>query len=95
MAKYQQVFQQMLSQNKELFESFKKVHDKYSQDQKVWRAKYNEEGEKIMTIIRRYESRLCGRSEGSGFGKFTGGLSEKFWNLVRKEFPLIDEVGLL
>jgi hypothetical protein len=48
-----------------------------------------------MMIIRRYETRLCGKPEGSGFGRFSGGLSEKFWGLIRKEFPLIDEVGLL
>lgn len=95
MAKYQQVFEEMLSQNSELFDTFRKIHNQYSQDPQTWRAKYNEEGEKVMMIIRRYETRLCGKSEGSGFGKFSGGLSEKFWNQVRKEFPLIDEVGLL
>lgn len=85
----------MISQNKEVFDSFKKIHEEYSKNPESCRVKYNQEGEKVMMIIRRYETRLCGKSEGSGFGRFSGGLSEKFWGLIRKEFPLIDEVGLL
>lgn len=88
------MYQEMLTQNKELFESFKKVHYSYAQDSKTWRPQFNEEGNKVMIIIRRYESRLCGKSEGSGFGKFTGSLAEKFRIEIRKDFPLIDEVGL-
>lgn len=94
MTKSQTVFNEMLSQNKELFTEFKKIHDQYAQDPARFRLDYNRVGEKVMEVIRRYESRLCGKAENSGFGKFTGSLAEKFWAIIKKDYPLIDEVGL-
>jgi len=94
MTKSQVVYQEMLTQNKELFAQFKKIHDQYAQDPIKFREEYNHLGEKVMEIIRRYESRLCGKSEKSGYGKFTGNLAEKFWNLIKQNYPLIEEIGL-
>ncbi len=92
--KYKKVFEEKLPQNKPEFDEFKKIHDNYSANPKTYKDQYNEEGEKIQMIIRRYENQLCSHSENGGFGKFTGNLSEKFWGEIRKVFPKIDEVGI-
>lgn len=95
MAKYQAYFQQMLSLNKEAFDNFKKIHDKYDSDPKTFQKEFNEVGRDIQDIIREWEDKLCSHSEGSGFGKFSSSLSDKFWEEIRKNFPKIDHIGLL
>jgi len=92
--KYKKVFEEMLRQNKPVFDEFKKIHDNYRANPKTYKDQFNEEGEKIQMIIRRYENQLCSHSENGGFGKFTGNLSEKFWGEIRKVFPKIDEIGV-
>ncbi len=95
MTKYQQYFQDMLKQNKALFESFKEVHDNYANDPQKWKEEFNNQGRKVKDIIYRYENRLCSQSEGTGHGKFTTSLSDKFWGEVRATFPKIDAVGII
>lgn len=92
--KFKEVFQMMLDQNKELFEEFKKIHDSYATDPKAWQSKFNEVGRDVQDIIRRYENRLCSHSEGSGYGKFTNSLSDKFHAEIKNHFPKIDSIGL-
>ncbi|OGH12270.1 MAG: hypothetical protein A2857_00695 [Candidatus Levybacteria bacterium RIFCSPHIGHO2_01_FULL_36_15] len=94
MTKYQKYFQEMLSQNKEVFDSFKILHDAYAVEPEKWQKKFNEEGEKVMEIIRRYEKMLCNNSDSSGYSKFSSKLADKFWEAVRNQFPKIDFVGL-
>lgn len=94
MSKYKKVFEEMLRQNKLVFDEFKKIHDNYRANPKTYKDQFNEEGEKIQMIIRRYENQLCSHSENGGFGKFTGNLSEKFWEEIKKVFPKIDEIGV-
>ncbi len=95
MTKYQKVLTDMLNQNQMAFEEFKIIHDQYKANQQKYKKDFNDQGEKIQTIIRRYENQLCRQSENGGFGKFSGNLSEKFWEEIRKMFPKIDEVGIL
>jgi len=95
MTKYQEYFEKMLTENKPLFENFRNVHQKYTLDQTIWQSDFNEAGSKIVDVIRDYENRLCANTERGMYTKFSGGLSEKFWNLIRKDFPLIDNVGLI
>lgn len=94
MTKYQQVFSEMLSQNKALFSEFKELHDKYALDPKTLQEQFNELGQDVLDVIRRYENRLCSKTEGSGYGKFSSKLSEKFQEEVRAYFPKINSVGL-
>lgn len=93
MTKYKEYFQDMLEYNKELFDEFKEIHDKYSMDQKKWQEEFNKIGEKVLSVIRKYENNLCGKSEGGKYGKFSSNLSEKFWEMIRAYFPKIDFVG--
>lgn len=93
MAKYKQFYDEMVANNKDLFDHFKQLHDRYAQDKETWRDQFNTEGAKVQDIIRRYENRLCGRSENSGYGSYTSTLADKFWGEVRKTYPMIDFVG--
>lgn len=93
-AKYQQFYQMMLKQNKEDFDEFKKLHDKYVEDPKKYQDQFNRVGSDIMDIIRDWESRLCRASDNAGNSKFTTALSEKFQSEVKKDFPKINSVGI-
>ena len=94
MTKYHEYFQLMVSENQELFEHFKKLHDYYSLNPNRYQLAFNVEGEKIVAVIREYERKLCGHSEKGKYGKFSSGLADKFWEQVRKQFPKIDFVGV-
>lgn len=85
----------MLENNKELFASFKEIHTKYALNPDEFQERFNQEGEKILKIIREWEGKLCMQSEKSGFGAFTSSLAEKFQSEVRFHFPKIDGVGLI
>ena len=84
----------MLQDNKELFEEFRVIHDSYALNETAHQENFNEIGKKVMVKVREYEDRLCGRSEGSGYGVYSGNLAEKFQQEVRKLFPKIDWVGI-
>lgn len=94
MTKYKQLYLEMVEQNQEAFKAFKELHDLYSHDPEQWQERYNLLGKPIVDIIRKWESRLCGKMEGSGRGLFSGGVAEKFWTEVRSNFPSIDMVGV-
>lgn len=85
----------MVETNKEAFDEFGKIHALYDLDQDKWQERFNNEGEKIVKLIKEWENKLCKQSEKAGYGNYTGTLSEKFQFEVKKEFPLIDHVGLI
>lgn len=84
----------MVTEYEDFFMEFKKLHDSFKENPDDYRIAYNEMGQKILRIIRRYDDELCSKSENSGYGKFSENLSEKFWEEVRSTFPLIDQVEL-
>lgn len=94
-AKYQQYFQDMMEYHKELFDEFRTIHDQYAQEPHKYQKQFNEVGEKVLEIIRRYENMLCSQSEGGKYGKFSSNLSEKFWQPIRATFSKIDHIGLI
>lgn len=94
MTKYKQLYFEMVQQNADAFEEFKKIHDLYRTDPDKNQEKYNEAGKPVMDIIRKWESRLCGRMESTGRSLFSGGVSEKFMTEIRANFPSIDMVGV-
>ncbi len=85
----------MLDLNKKLFDDFRALHDKYAFNEGKWQDEFNREGEKILTVVREWENKLCRQSEKAGYGNYTNSLSEKFRAEVKKQFSLIDNVGLL
>lgn len=94
MTKYQQVFQNMLNNHQELFSEFRKIHDLYEKDQKRYQKQFDEIGRDVQDIIRRYENILCGKSESSGYGKYSSNLAEKFHAEIKAIFSKIDFIGL-
>jgi hypothetical protein len=97
MTKYQEYVKRMLEANKAAFDSFRLIHNEYAiaADPDKLQDNFNEEGEKVMVIIREWEQKLCSQSEKAGFGSYTTSLAEKFQAEVKKEFPMIDHVGLI
>lgn len=85
----------MLSQNKNLFDKFKVIHDRYGLEQDRLQNEFNNIGGQVQTVIRQWEDKLCGHSEGSGYANYSGNLAQKFEDEVRKMFPLIDNVGII
>lgn len=84
----------MLEENKDFFDSFKILHDKYKNDSDTYQTEYNKEGEKALEIIRRYEQSLLSKSTTSQYAKFSNNLSDKYWEAVRGYFPMIDFIGV-
>lgn len=95
MTKYKETFLKMLEEHKDLFDLFRPIHDKYTLDMHAHQEEFNRLGASVMETVRDWEDRLCGRSEGSGYGSFTANLAEKFMDEVRREFPMIDRVGII
>ena len=95
MTKYREYFERMITSEKEAFDAFTKLHMQYSMNQDELQEKFNEEGTKVVTIIRDWENKLCSTSDKAGYGGYTSNLSEKFWSEVRKSYPLIDYVGVI
>jgi len=94
MTKYQQTFQTMLEENKQLFSEFISIHQKYLLSPRENQGEFNRVGARTISVIKQYENRLCGKSEKGIYANFSGKLAEKFWDLVRKKFPKIDFVGV-
>lgn len=85
----------MIAGNKELFEEFLKLSDKYSRDEEACQGQFNKLGEKVILVVKEWENKLCRQSEKAGYSSYTTALAEKFQNEVKKHFPLIDHVGLI
>lgn len=94
MTKHKQIFNQMLEENQEIFADFEKIHTRYDLDSKTWQEKFNEIGQPVVELIKKYENKLCRHSEKGKYANFSAGLAEKFWELAREQFPKIDFVGV-
>lgn len=94
MRQYQVTYETMIDENKELFTSFYRIHEKYISNPHVTQSEFNEIGRKVQDVIHDYERRLCGKTEGGQYSKFSTKLSEKFWEIIRKDFPKIDYIGV-
>ncbi len=94
MRQYQLIYQTMIDENKAAFDKFFTIHQRYVQNPKLTQAEFNTVGREIQDIIHDYERRLCGKTEGGMYSKFSQNLSEKFWEIIRKDFPKIDYIGV-
>lgn len=95
MTKYKEYFNKMIEENKELFESFRKIHEKYQTNQDALQDEFNILGKKVKSVVNDYENRLCRHSEKGGYSQYTPKLSEKFQAEIKKEFPFYDHIGLI
>lgn len=94
MTKYRAAVQQMLEENKELFDEFKPIHDAYVLNPAANQAKYNAIGATVMDVIREYERRLCAKMGAGQYSKFSMNLSEKFMEEIKNIYPKIMFIGV-
>jgi len=84
----------MLEDHQETFNLFRQVHDQYTIEKQKFQKEFNTLGEKVQEIIREYEAKLCQHSEKGQYAKYSHNLAEKFQEEVKKNFPLIDFIGV-
>lgn len=94
MTKYRAAVQQMLEENRELFEEFKPIHDAYVLNPAANQAKYNTIGSTVMDVIRDYERKLCAKMGAGQYSKFSMNLSEKFMEEIKNIYPKIMFIGV-
>lgn len=94
MTKYQQYYQQMWEANKEKLTQFLDIHDKFKTDRKRFSKEFNDKGKEVREIMEEWDQRLCRQMEKGTNGVFSSKVSEKFWNEVKKDYPLIEFVGV-
>jgi hypothetical protein len=93
--KYKHFYNLMIEHNKELFERFSEIHQGFTTDPKKWGAQFHIQGRDIQDVMRDWERRLCSGTEKGTYAQYSSKLAEKFWAEIKKEFPLIDQVGLI
>lgn len=93
--KYKEYYQKMFDQHKPIFMAFLTIHDAFVADPEKNATVFHTEGRKVLDIIRDWDRRLCASMGRGKFSGYTQTLSEKFWNEVRKDFSLIDKVGVI
>lgn len=94
MVKYKEYLQKMLDDNKQVFDEFTKLHEKYDSDEEKWQKEFNEKGSIVMDIVQEYENRLCANTERGMYSVYSAKLAEKFRDEIRKIYPLIDHIGI-
>lgn len=94
MPKYKEYFKLMMDENRKLFDEFGEIHLKYMQDAKKYQNEFNAKGQEVLDVIRIYENRLCGTTEGGGYAKYSTKLADKFHEIIKINFPRIDSIGL-
>jgi hypothetical protein len=84
----------MIDQNHDLFKRFFEIHEQYAGDAKTHQEAFNTIGREVQDVVHDYERRLCGKTESGQYSKFSGNLSDKFWGLLRNDYPKIDFIGI-
>lgn len=92
-SKYTALIKEMYQRHEGLMAEFDELHAKYESDQQKWQTEFNQKGKTVVEIMRFFEEQLCGKSERSGMGVYSSKLAEKYWQEIKKRFPLIDFVG--
>jgi len=94
-AKYLEIFNEMVSKYEKEFDAFQELHDKYETNPAKWQKEFNEEGAKIMEIVRDYENRLCGHMENTNNATYSANLAEKFRSEIKRYLPKLDMIGVV
>lgn len=96
MTKYQKYYTQMWDTQKQILREFADAHDAYKKNQKDKSAKKNfdDTGKVALEIMREWDARLCQQMEKGSNNVFSSKVSAKFWDEVKKDFPLVDLVGV-
>lgn len=92
--KFKQYYRLMMEKNAALFAAFQPIHDGYAENQTEFEQEFHTKGLQILDVIRDWERRLCYGTEKGQYASYSAKLSEKFWEEVKKELPLIEQVGV-
>lgn len=92
--KYKQYVELMKEKNEAVFAAFQPIHDLYQSDPTKWEQEFHTKGLQVLDVIRDWERRLCYGTEKGRYASYSAKLAEKFWQEVRKDLPLIDQVGV-
>lgn len=84
----------MWEKNKDILTKFLKIHDLYKSNRKQYASVFNQEGKEVRQVMEEWDRRLCAQMERGKNGVFSSKVSEKFWEEIRKDFPLIEFVGV-
>lgn len=93
--KYLQYYEMMYNKNRQVLDDFKILHDNYAQDKSMYGAQFHREGRDVLDIMRSYERKLCAGMERGKNSAYSDQLAGKFWDRIRQDYPLIDEVGVV
>lgn len=92
--KYQEFYQLMYEENKELFDYFSALCENYERDPEIYKERFDEEGKKVMRIMQDWDRKLCKKMDRTGKGNYSTAVSQKFWDVIKKKYPRILEVGV-
>jgi hypothetical protein len=92
--KYQQFYDLLWENNQALLDEFRIIHDKFAAGDASQEEEFHTVGLRALDKIRDWDRRLCAGMSRGQFSQYSVKLSEKFWDRVRKDFKLIDEVGV-
>lgn len=92
--KYKAYYREMVDAHSQEFADFKLAHDAFVQDRKKGRKQFDALGLPLVECIREWEQRLCSGMERGKYAKYSADLAEKFWAEVKKDYPMIDLVGV-
>lgn len=92
--KYQTLYNLMKANHQQMFVSFQTIHDGYQAHPEKWEEQFHTKGRDLLDIIRSYERKLCSKMERTSHGQYSNSVAEKFWSLVKKDFPLVDHIGV-
>lgn len=96
MTKYTKYYQQMWDLHKNILSTFQEVHDQYQKQPKEKKLKesFDTIGKQAREVMEDWDKRLCMQMEKGYNGVFSSKVSEKFWTEIKKDFPLVDLVGV-
>lgn len=82
--------------HKEELAAFQDIHDTYKTNQRdrTVKGEFDTIGKKARAIMEEWDARLCQQMEKGNNSVFSSKVSEKFWTEVKKDFPLVDLVGV-
>jgi hypothetical protein len=92
--RYKQVFEEVVRNNRKLFDEFEKAHQRYKSNPEKYQGEFNAAGAPVLRLIEEAENHLCGKMEGAGRGMYSANLAEKFRQEIRKTYPMIDMIGM-
>lgn len=78
----------MLEEHPELFSELTEAHTALQADSSKQES-FDEVRRKAIRIISKYEDQLCSKTERTKFANFSTSLSEKFWELIRINYPFL------